>query len=139
MTRPRRLLAPSLLLCVAGSLIATAALAEPVIKRVAAPHVAGVDGAVLYQAYCASCHGAAAAGDGPAATALGTRVPDLRRIAARDEGYHATHVYTHLRWAAGETMPDVNKILRANYPDDPNASHMATRNLAAYIATLQTR
>jgi mono/diheme cytochrome c family protein len=39
-----------------------------------------------YVTYCASCHGADAGGDGPAAEALVDRPTDLTRIAARNEG-----------------------------------------------------
>ena len=42
--------------------------------------------ASLYVEYCASCHGTAADGAGPAATAMDPRPADLRRIAARRGG-----------------------------------------------------
>jgi mono/diheme cytochrome c family protein len=40
-------------------------------------------GAFLYATYCASCHGAGARGDGPAAQALVKPPPDLTLLAAR--------------------------------------------------------
>ena len=43
-------------------------------------------GAELFTAYCASCHGVDARGDGPAASALVTPPSDLSRIAARRGG-----------------------------------------------------
>jgi mono/diheme cytochrome c family protein len=43
-------------------------------------------GAELFQQYCASCHGVAGTGDGPAAGALRTPPADLTRIAARRGG-----------------------------------------------------
>ena len=43
-------------------------------------------GAETFQQYCASCHGAGARGDGPAADALRIRPADLTRIAARRGG-----------------------------------------------------
>ena len=46
-------------------------------------------GAGLYQAYCASCHGAAGHGDGPVASSLKVQVPDLTRIVAR-QGHFPT-------------------------------------------------
>jgi len=42
--------------------------------------------AELFTAYCASCHGIDARGDGPAASALITPPSDLSRIAARRGG-----------------------------------------------------
>jgi mono/diheme cytochrome c family protein len=43
-------------------------------------------GAELFATHCASCHGFDARGDGPAASAFGTPLPDLTRIAARSGG-----------------------------------------------------
>jgi mono/diheme cytochrome c family protein len=39
------------------------------------------DGRVLFETHCASCHGRAATGDGPAAAALRRRPPDLTGMA----------------------------------------------------------
>jgi len=44
------------------------------------------DGAVLYAEACAACHGSEAQGDGPAAPALATPVPDLTRLALGNGG-----------------------------------------------------
>lgn len=54
----------------------------------ALPVAAGAaeDGAAEYKAHCAACHGEGAAGDGPAAFALRTRPPDLRRLAKSNDG-----------------------------------------------------
>lgn len=65
-------------LTIAATLLAAAACA-------ATPPATSA-GARLYQQYCASCHGTAARGDGPAAPALGMPVPDLTRISARHGG-----------------------------------------------------
>jgi mono/diheme cytochrome c family protein len=43
-------------------------------------------GADLFATHCASCHGADARGDGPAASALRPPPADLTRIAARNAG-----------------------------------------------------
>ncbi|MEO1638182.1 MAG: c-type cytochrome [Pseudomonadota bacterium] len=45
-----------------------------------------VDGRSAYLESCASCHGADAMGDGPAARALGVVAPDLTMISARNGG-----------------------------------------------------
>jgi mono/diheme cytochrome c family protein len=45
-----------------------------------------LSGAELFQHLCASCHGAAARGNGPVAAVLKPKVPDLTRIAARRGG-----------------------------------------------------
>ncbi|MEP7314507.1 MAG: cytochrome c [Pseudomonadota bacterium] len=43
-------------------------------------------GAELYKRFCASCHGATGQGDGPVASALLAKPPDLTRITARHGG-----------------------------------------------------
>ena len=44
------------------------------------------EGVELYAEACASCHGTDGRGDGPAAPALATPVPDLTQLALRHEG-----------------------------------------------------
>jgi mono/diheme cytochrome c family protein len=51
-----------------------------------AEDLSGYDGAQLFKRLCASCHGAAGAGDGPVAASFKTRLPDLTGIAARRGG-----------------------------------------------------
>ncbi len=43
-------------------------------------------GPQLFQRFCASCHGAFGAGDGPVAPALTVMIPDLREISRRNRG-----------------------------------------------------
>lgn len=44
------------------------------------------DGEELFVELCAVCHGTSGTGDGPAAGALKTAVPDLTRLAAKNDG-----------------------------------------------------
>jgi mono/diheme cytochrome c family protein len=44
------------------------------------------DGATMYNSYCATCHGVAGVGDGPAAKALAKAPADLTRLSARNGG-----------------------------------------------------
>jgi mono/diheme cytochrome c family protein len=50
------------------------------------PLIRSTQGADLFRAYCASCHGTNAQGHGPAAAALRATVPDLTLIARRNGG-----------------------------------------------------
>lgn len=63
-------------------------LAETVVKEqpLTWQQVGHLDGDGLYTSLCAACHGAGGVGNGPAADALGTAVPDLTRLAARNDG-----------------------------------------------------
>jgi mono/diheme cytochrome c family protein len=50
------------------------------------PLIRSVKGADLFRAYCASCHGIDAKGNGPAARALKAKVADLTVLAKNDRG-----------------------------------------------------
>lgn len=50
------------------------------------PLIRSVEGPNLFRAYCASCHGADAKGNGPAAPALKAKTPDLTLLAKRNGG-----------------------------------------------------
>src|ERR1700733_1619419 len=52
----------------------------------APPLIDSIQGPALSKAYCASCHGADAKGDGPMAKSLKVKPSDLTRIAARNGG-----------------------------------------------------
>ena len=45
-----------------------------------------LNGADIYRAHCASCHGLQGKGDGPVAAALTTKMPDLSTISQRSGG-----------------------------------------------------
>jgi mono/diheme cytochrome c family protein len=50
------------------------------------PPPSAASGDYLFRTYCASCHGAAARGDGPLADSMRTRPADLTEIAKRNKG-----------------------------------------------------
>lgn len=56
------------------------------IEQVPMKRTAVNDGAGMFNAYCASCHGLDATGSGPAAKALAKAPADLTRITARNGG-----------------------------------------------------
>src|SRR5690606_17673934 len=43
-------------------------------------------GAELFERFCAACHGSGGRGDGPVAATLNVAVPDLTRLAERNDG-----------------------------------------------------
>jgi len=55
-------------------------------KPTPAPLITSIQGPELYRAYCASCHGAGAKGDGVMTASLRVKPSDLTRIAARNGG-----------------------------------------------------
>jgi mono/diheme cytochrome c family protein len=55
-------------------------------KAKSSPLIDSIQGPDLYKAYCASCHGVGAKGDGVMTTSLRVKPADLTRIAARNSG-----------------------------------------------------
>lgn len=60
------------------------------------PDAPTFDGANLYLGYCATCHGASGAGDGPMAAELTAGVPDLRSLARRNGGVYPADLVTSI-------------------------------------------
>ena len=60
--------------------------ATPTVVTTNAKDVRTIEGAKLYDAYCASCHGRDGKGNGPAAKAMPTPVPDLTQLNAKNGG-----------------------------------------------------
>lgn len=95
-----------------------------------------VNGAVLYQEYCASCHGATAHGNGPAATLVKQPVPDLTLIARRDGDFDLWHVRLHILEARGHTaMPDWESAISRSHSD--HRTMLIVYNLAKHLEEVQ--
>ncbi len=123
-----------LLIC----LFATPAVAEDV-----------QSGAQLFGFHCASCHGAAASGDGPLGEMLTVRPPDLTALSARNDGVFPLERVlrrvdgtTEMK-AHGGPMPVFGLILDG--PSDvvvaPDGSDVAAPealiNIASWLMTVQ--
>jgi mono/diheme cytochrome c family protein len=59
---------------------------KPQVKKVPAANVNSASGKEMYTAYCAACHGATGAGNGPAASALKTPPSNLTQLAKSNGG-----------------------------------------------------
>src|SRR5215467_6635716 len=82
---------PLLLACLAALAAFAAAGESPddkakAQKAQAVRLIPSLKGPDLFRDYCAACHGQDAKGDGPAAAALNSKVPDLTTIAQRNGG-----------------------------------------------------
>jgi mono/diheme cytochrome c family protein len=108
--------------------------------------ISSVDGASLYSAYCAVCHGPDARGGGPLAISLKTAPSDLTRIAARNSGmFPRTRVE---RIISGEeqvpgghgsrAMPVWGPIF-SQVAWDQDLGRVRIRNLADYLDHIQKR
>src|ERR1700733_9006494 len=59
---------------------------QPTLKQDTGQLIGSMDGAALYKAYCATCHGVDGKGVGPMSEWLKIKTPDLTRITVREGG-----------------------------------------------------
>jgi hypothetical protein len=128
--------------------VSRAAAAPPRVVIISAPPTTAVEGRVLYQAYCSSCHGTLGRGDGPAARAVRTPVPDLTHYGDMHPNCEASLIAT---LQAGHRGPGERAISEDDL-DMPNwepffqtmssnrgVAYLRMRNVAGYIVTIQAR
>lgn len=116
------------------------------IRKTAAHYTAPNSGGEMYTAYCASCHGMDGKGQGPAAAALKTTLPDLTQMAKRNGGvYPELHVYAVIKgdeMMAAHGSPDMpvwGPVFRSLDQRDVADVHMRLANLTHYLETLQEK
>ena len=85
---PPAILAVALLL--AFGAMAVQAQTKGTVAQAPQSLIYSIKGPDLYRAYCASCHGLTGRGDGPAAPALKTKIPDLTLLARNNGGMFPT-------------------------------------------------
>jgi mono/diheme cytochrome c family protein len=107
------------------------------------PLIASIQGAALYKAYCAVCHGAQAKGDGPMAAKLKVRPADLTLISARHEGMFP--LMRIERIISGEEelrghgpMPVWGPVF-SQIDRDQDLGRVRIDNLARYLRDLQSK
>lgn len=114
-------------------------------KTPTGPLIHSLQGPDLYRAYCASCHGTDALGNGPAAPALNTRLPDLTTIAQRNGGVFPTErvrkiivgeetVVAH----GSREMPVWGPIFH-QVEEDRDYGAVRLQNLTNYLQSLQKK
>ncbi len=124
---------------VAFALPALAAAQEKKIELRPAPMTSASDGAQMFQAYCAACHGKAGKGDGPAASALKTKPADLTQLTKTHPGGWSQKDFedrlqgTNMPAAHGSgPMPVWGPVFRALGNDQ-----LRMYNLKKYVDSLQ--
>lgn len=76
------------------------------IKNQRRPPIRSVDGASIFQNWCAACHGPDARGKGPVSKTLKREVPDLTRLSLRNDGaFPAIQVQTIIMFGADDLLP----------------------------------
>ena len=136
-----------LLLFLAAS-VATAQDTQTKTKPVPFKPMSAGSGEQMFNAYCASCHGKDAKGDGPAAPALKGHPSDLTELARRNGGkYPEAYVETVIRFGApanaahgSEDMPVWGPIFGSMSGSSRSPEvQLRITNLARYLGTLQVK
>jgi mono/diheme cytochrome c family protein len=107
--------------------------------------IVSLKGPDLFRAYCASCHGQDAKGDGPAAAALNSKVPDLTTIAHRNGGVFPEKRVTSII-VGDETviahgsreMPVWGPIFH-QIEEDRDYGNIRMKNLLEYLRSIQQK
>lgn len=107
----------------------------------------GMDGPALYKAYCSSCHGASAKGDGPIADALRHQPSDLTGIARRAKGtFDRAKVHQMIDGRVpvkGHGGPDMplwgDAFKRSGEGYDESAVHVRIDLVVTHLESLQVR
>jgi mono/diheme cytochrome c family protein len=114
------------------------------LKKETAKHLATLDGAENFKAYCAVCHGEKARGDGPAAKALKTPPADLTLLAKKNGGtFSQTDVEATIRGTKATSshgtreMPMWGPVFRSMDGDDTVT--LRVHNLVQYLRSLQAQ
>jgi mono/diheme cytochrome c family protein len=140
---------PWLISSAAGFLIlaltAVPAHAQPTIKHETAPRIQSMEGVDTFKAYCVSCHGLQAKGDGPAALALKKVPADLTGIAKRNGGKFSSSdvegviMGTNVMAAHGSRdMPIWGPVFQSLAPDS-SVMKLRVTNLINYLKSIQTQ
>lgn len=118
----------------------------PTIKHVPATYTTPSSGKEMFNAYCASCHGTDAKGDGPAAPALKMPTTNLTTLAAKNGGtFPAAHVAAVIQGDAmtpahgSKEMPVWGPIFMSIGGHSKADVQLRIRNLTSYLESLQVK
>ena len=116
------------------------------IERTAAKPIASVQGVDTFKAYCASCHGPEAKGNGPAAKALAKAPADLTTIAKRHGGnFSVTDVESVIRGTneyvshGSREMPIWGPVFDSVNSNDKSLVQLRVSNLVGYLKSIQVQ
>lgn len=137
----------SVIVLAAGFMLAVG-YAAPNNKNVVIPvnRTNPTDGKVMYQSYCAPCHGVDGRGHGPAASAMKTQPVDLTQLARLHHGkYPENHVVSVLQFGStlpahgSPAMPVWGPLFNRIQPVQSYETALRISNLTRYLETMQAR
>jgi len=116
------------------------------VKHAPVPPTSAASGKQMFQAYCASCHGATGRGDGPAAAALKSSPADLTALRQKNGGkFPADRVTSILRGQSTVTahgnrdMPVWGPVFWHMSQGHESEVQQRIANLTRYIESLQAK
>ena len=125
---------------------ASAQTEKPEIKHVPAGYTSPASGEVMYESYCASCHGVDAKGAGPAAPALKAVPTNLTTLTIKNGGiFPAAHVATEIQGSAmtpahgSKDMPVWGPIFMTISGHSAAQVQLPVRNLTNYLESIQVK
>ncbi len=131
-----------------AALSAAVVCAQQTKITIQAPRTPADNGKVMYENYCASCHGLDGRGRGPTAEALKFPPPDITTMTKSHNGtYPAQHVEAVLRFGVdnpahgSKEMPIWGPVLKSMDHAEGSNPVQALRitNLVRYVETLQVK
>jgi mono/diheme cytochrome c family protein len=132
-------------LCFAATAQAQTTPGTPKIERTTAKPIASVQGVDTFKAYCASCHGPEAKGNGPAAKALSKAPADLTTIVKRKGSFSQSDVEQVIRGTnemishGSREMPIWGPVFDAVNGNDKALVQLRVTNLVNYIKSIQVQ
>ncbi len=125
---------------------AAPAHAQTKVERTTAKPIASVQGVDTFKAYCASCHGPEAKGNGPAAKALAKAPADLTMIAKRHGGNFSTvdveqtiRGTNELMSHGSRDMPIWGPVFDSVNGNDKAVVQLRVTNLVNYLKSIQVK
>jgi nucleotide-binding universal stress UspA family protein/mono/diheme cytochrome c family protein len=134
-------------MCAVGAVMLAVLLLPAPARAQGAEMTQWLPGSELFRTYCASCHGPAARGDGPVASAMSRKPADLTEIAKRNGGqFPAEIVFRTIdgkRPVRGHGGPDMpvwgDAFARSRDGGDPATVKRMIESLVDYLESIQLR
>jgi mono/diheme cytochrome c family protein len=129
-------------------LIAIVAIGQtkPQIETVPAKYTSAASGKEMFNSYCASCHGMTGKGDGPAAPAMKSALPDLTMLSKSHGGtFPALRVKqsivgdTNLIAHGSKDMPVWGPVFSHMSQQSTGEIQQRLHNLTDYVESLQVK
>ena len=122
------------------------ASAQPALKRTTVSPTSAASGQEMFNTYCATCHGKAGKGDGPAAPALKKAPANLSELTQRNSGkFPELKVYSTIKGDlempahGSREMPIWGALFQSISHGNEGEVQMRIANLTSYVQTLQVK